>query len=267
MMKKLAWILGGIIVLVLIAVLILPSLIDGNQFRPKIESSLTAALNRKVDIGNISLSIFSGGAVVDNISIADDPAFSHDPFLKASSVKVGVELMPLIFSKQLHVTAFTIDQPQVILLRSPKGIWNYSTLGATNSSSSAPPAPPDNAAKAGNSGAPENAGNAGMEMSVQKLTISNGKLLVGSTGSNVKMHEYDDVKMEATDLSYTSQFPFTFSAKTPGNGEIKLDGKAGPLNRTDAQQTPFAANLDVKDLDLASTGFADPASGLAGVFD
>jgi AsmA protein len=252
-MKKLAWILGGIIVVILIGILILPSLIDGNQFRPRIESSLATSLNRKVEIGNISLSIFSGGAVVDNISIADDPAFSRDPFLKAKSVKVGVELMPLILSKQLHVTAFTIEEPQVNLLRSAKGTWNYSTLGATNSKSADPPA--------------KDAGNSGMDLTVQRLTIENGKLFVGSTGPNAKMREYDEVKMEAIDLSYTSQFPFTFSAKAPGNGAIKLDGKAGPLNRNDSQETPFAANLDVKDLDLASSGFADPTSGLAGVID
>jgi AsmA protein len=254
-MKKLAWILGGIIAIVLIGILVLPSLIDGNQFRPRIESSLATSLNRKVEIGNISLSIFSGGAVVDNISIADDPAFSRDPFLKAKSVKVGVELMPLILSKQLHVTAFTIDQPQVNLLRSPKGTWNYSTLGATNSKSKSAEAPV------------KDAGNSGMDLTVQRLTIENGKLFVGSTGPNTKMREYDDVKMQATDLSNTSQFPFTFSAKAPGNGAIKLEGKAGPLNRTDTQETPFAANLDVKDLDLASTGFVDPTSGLAGVID
>ncbi len=250
-MKKLAWILGGIIILTVIVILVLPSLIDGNQFRPRIESSLTAALNRKVDIGNISLSIFSGGAVVDNISIADDPAFSHDPFLKAKSVKVGVELMPLIFSKQMHVTAFTITEPQVNLLRSPNGTWNYSTLGATNSK-------PNTA---------NDSASSGMDLSVQKLTIESGKLLVGNTGANAKMHEYDDVKFEATDLSYTSQFPFTFSAKVPGNGAIKLDGKAGPLDRNDMQETPLSANLDVKGLDLASTGFADPTSGLAGLID
>ncbi len=259
-MKKLAWILGGIIILIVIGILVLPFLIDGNQFRPRIESSLTAAMNRKVEIGNISLSIFSGGAVVDNISIADDPAFSHDPFLKAASVKVGVELMPLIFSKQLHVTAFTIEGPQVNLLRSPKGTWNYSTLGATSSNS---------APNSSNSAAPpaKDAGNSGMDLSVQKLTIESGKLMVGNTGANAKMHEYDDVKFEATDLSYTSQFPFTFSAKVPGNGAIKLDGKAGPLDRNDMQETPLSANLDVKGLDLASTGFADPTSGLAGVID
>ena len=69
------------------------------------------------------------------------------------------------------------------------------------------------------------------------------------------------MNFEATGLSYTNQFPFQFSATTPGNGSLKLTGKAGPFNQTDAQETPLDATVEVKDLDLASTGFLDPILG------
>ena len=36
---------------------------------------------------------------------------------------------------------------------------------------------------------------------------------------------------------------------------------------TDAAETPFQATAEVSHLDVASTGFIDPASGLAGVID
>jgi AsmA protein len=86
-------------------------------------------------------------------------------------------------------------------------------------------------------------------------------------GGKSKKREYDDVNLEASDLSYTSQFPFTLSATTPGNGKLKLDGKAGPLNRTDTEQTPVDAKLKLEHFDLGATGFTDVSSGLAGLLN
>src|SRR5271166_5507690 len=113
-------VVGVLVVLLIVA----PFLIPVNQFRPTIEQKASAALGRKVEVGNLSLSLFSGALGADNLSIADDPKYSNSPFLTAKSVKVGVELMPLIFSKTLNVTDVTIDSPQVSLIRSAGGEWN-----------------------------------------------------------------------------------------------------------------------------------------------
>jgi AsmA protein len=252
MSRKIIYILGGLVALVLLAIVLLPFVVDANKYRPQIETAMNTALNRKVEIGNIKLSIFSGGVSVEDIAIADDPAFNSGPFLKAKALTVGVELMPLIFSRALHVTGITIEEPEVSLFRSHSGTWNFSTLGATESK-------------------PKEASSSTSSMSanvlVQRLTIKNGTLLVGTVGANGKRREYNNMNFEATGLSYTNQFPFQFSATTPGNGSLKLTGKAGPLNQTDAEETPLDASVEVKNLDLASTGFLDPASGIAGVLD
>ena len=133
-MKKLLKWIAIIIAAPLVIAIALPFLINVNSFRPQIESSLTDALGRKVTVGNLSLSILSGSVGADDIAIADDPAFASTPFIRAKALKVGVEMMPLIFSKQLHVTELTLDEPQVVLLRAPSGRWNYSTLGGNAAS-------------------------------------------------------------------------------------------------------------------------------------
>src|ERR1700722_15510971 len=240
MARKIIYIAGGLIALLLLAVVVLPFVIDANQFKPQVESAAETALGRKLAIGNIRLALFSGGVSVENIAISEDPKFGSDSFLNAKSVTVGVEIMPLIFSRQLHVTGVTIDQPEVTLLRAPSGDWNFSTLGAKGSAS------PTASSSSSSSAA---------EVSVQKVEIKNGKLTVGQAGSNAKRREYDQVNLTASDLSYTSQFPFQFSATTPGNGTIKLTGKAGPLSQTNAAQTPVEASLEIHSLDLTSTGF------------
>src|SRR4029078_12189949 len=78
MKRLLKWIAIVIAVLVVV-VLVLPFLIDVNMFRPRIESELTNAVGRKVTVGNLKLSLWSGSLAADNIAIADDPAFSNQP--------------------------------------------------------------------------------------------------------------------------------------------------------------------------------------------
>jgi AsmA protein len=250
--KKLLIIAASVVVLLLLIALVLPSLIDVNKYRPMLESDLTTAMGRKVQIGNIRLSIFSGGASVGDLSIADDPAFSHGSFLTAKELTVGVNLLPLIFSKKLEVRSFKVTDPQVALLRSPSGTWNYSSLGGSAAKKS-----------------PSKGGSltAATDLSVDTLAISNGTIVVGVAGGKGKAKIYNNVNLEASDLSMTTQFPFKLSAKTPGGGTVKVEGKAGPVNQSDASLTPLDATIDVSNFDLASTGFVDPASGIGGTLD
>ena len=111
---KIVAIVVGVLILIIIAI---PFFIDANSFRPRLESELTQVLGRQVKVGNLSLSLFSGSVGADDISIADDPAFSKSPFVQAKSLKVGVELIPLILSKTLNVTNLTLNQPEISLVR------------------------------------------------------------------------------------------------------------------------------------------------------
>jgi AsmA protein len=260
-MKKPLLIIGGIIVLLLLIILALPLFINANQFKPTLETKLSAALGRQVTIGDIKLAIFSGGVTVSDIAIADDPAFSKSPFLTAKSLTVGVELIPLIFSKEVNVNSITLDSPDVALIHGPGGKWNYSSLGAS-SSSAASPKPGSSPASGSSSGA-----SSSTPLTVKTLEIKNGKIVVSTVGSSQKPSIYQEVILTASDLSYTSQFPFKLSAKGPGNSDLRVEGKAGPIDATDSSLTPLSATIDVQHLDLATTGFIDPASGIAGIMD
>jgi AsmA protein len=257
MKRKPLIIIGCIVGALLLIILALPLFINANQFKPTLESQLTSALGRKVAIGDISLSIFSGGVTVSDVSIAEDPAFGQSPFLTAKSLSVGVELLPLIFSKRLEVRSLSIREPEVNLVHASNGTWNYSSLGANGSK---PHAAPAIEKSSGGNGVPSPGA-----LSVEKLSIEKGKIIVSSTGSGAKPSVYQDVNLEASDISYTTQFPFKLSATGPGNAALKLDGKAGPMDPTDTSLTPLNATVDVQHLDLATTGFVDPASGIAGI--
>ena len=288
MKRILKWI-AIIVAIIIVLILVLPFVINVNDFRPRIESELTNALGRKVTVGNLSLSLWSGSLAADNITIADDPAISNAPFVKAESLNVGVNMIPLIFSKTLEVRDITLTKPQVSLLRTPAGKWNFSTIGSTpgenGASSSAPAQEP-----AGKPGAPSKSGakkpspqqasqptsapspqgkssseqNLEQNFSVGALNIRNGQISMADTNAASKAHVYSNVDLTMKNLSFTTQFPFTLSAGLPGGGNVKLDGTAGPVNRGDASATPLQAKISVNQLDLAKSGFMDPSSGFAG---
>ena len=250
-MKRTLRIVGVVVVVLILIVVVAPFLIPVDKFRPTIEEKASQALGRKVELGNLSLSLISGSISAESISIGDDPKFSTSPFLTAKSFKVGVELMPLIFSKTLNVTGITIESPEVILLHNPAGQWNYSTLGGAAAKSAQKPT--------ASSSSPA-------DLSVQKFTLKDGRIVVGSTASQ-KRSTYDHVGVVASNFSMTSKFPVTVTADLPNGGKFKLDGNAGPIDQQDAALTPIDAKLEITGLDLASTGFVDSSAGLGGVLE
>jgi len=171
--------------------------------------------------------------------------------MTAKSLKVGIELMPLIFSKQLNVTDIKLEAPQIALLKTASGKWNFSSIGGP----SAQKAP--ESAKSGGS-APTN-------FSIAKLSVKHGKLSVGKANSATKPAVYDNVNISVKDFSFTSEFPFELTAQLPGSGDVDISGKAGPINAEDAAKTPLATAVKVKDMNIVALGIVDPASGIAGL--
>ncbi len=251
---KIVLIIVGVLI---VLVLVVPFLIPVNQFRPTIEEKASLALGRKVQVGDLSLSLIGGSLSAKDLSIGDDPKFSSAPFLTAKSLKVGVEILPLIFSKTLHVTGVTIDSPQVTLIRGSGGQWNYSSLGGAAAKS-----------PAGQAAAAQSAGttSAPADLTIQKLTLKDGSIIVGAVNSQ-KRSTYDHVTVTASNVAITSQFPVVVTADLPSGGKFKLDGVIGPIDQADAALTPLNAKLDVSSLNLASTGFLDPSLGLGGIVD
>ena len=246
-----------VVALLIVVAIALPFLVNINNFRPQIESNLSSVLGRPVKVGNLSLGIFSGSVGADQLSIADDPKFSSAPFIQAKTFRVGVELMPLIFSKQLNVTNILIDHPEITLLRDRDGIWNFSSLGNQPTKQPAQPAKTTE----------KTSGSASANVSVAKLNLKDGTVTVGSMTGKRKPIVYDKVNVTMRNFSFTSVFPVTASVELPGGGSLKIDGTAGPINATDTSLTPVQAKVTLGKLDLAQSAVVDPELGIAGSAD
>src|SRR5579864_5683258 len=136
---------------------------DADQLRPRLEAAMGGAVGRRVSLGHIRLALFSGSLAIDDLSIGDDPAFGAEPFVTARRVSVGVEVMPLITSRSLHVDSFRLEQPRVTLLRTASGTWNFSGLAGSAGS-----APSKSATAASSSTNPD--------VSIRTIAITDGQV-------------------------------------------------------------------------------------------
>ncbi len=252
-MKKhpLMSILVAVVVLLLLAVLLIPLFINANTFRPTLETQLSTALGRKVTLGNLSFSILSGSLVADNISIADNPAFSNKPFLQAKSLHIGVEVAPLIFHRQLLVRSFVADAPSINLVHNAQGAWNFSDIGRT-AGSRTPNATTESALP---------------NFSVGELRVADGTAVVSDLPLTGAPFTYSNLNLAVQQFSFAKSFPFTVTAGLPGGGSLEMKGTAGPVSVKDASDTPLNATIDLKHFDPVAAGVVQASQGISMLAD
>ena len=124
----------GLLIAVVVAVgviLALPFLIDLNKYQGQYKPLIEDALNRKVQLQDIRLTIWPRiGARVAGFAVLDDPAFGATPFTSLTSLDVGVKLMPLLSGK-VEVEDITIRDPVITVIKNKNGVLNVSTIGRT----------------------------------------------------------------------------------------------------------------------------------------
>ena len=124
-MKRILIPVAMVVAILVLVVVALPLFVNANRFRPTLETKLSKALGRPVKLGELKLSLLSGGVTAAEVSIGDDPRFSPGAFLSAQSFTAGVDLASLLLSHELHVRRLAIDQPSITLLEDPTGTWKY----------------------------------------------------------------------------------------------------------------------------------------------
>lgn len=219
--------------------------VDANTFRPMIESRLTAALSRKVTLGALNLSVMTGSLVANDLALAEDPKFGKTPFLTAKRLRIGVQMKPLIFNRQLIVRSFEVDAPQVHLIRAEDGTWNFSTLSHGVG--------PQNTTRLATL----------TDLPVGLITIKDGNAKIETLPLQREPQVYDHLDVKLEHFSLAKAFPFTISASLPGDGKVGVSGTVGPINPQDAASTTFDARLTIKHLDPVVAGYLDPAAGIS----
>jgi AsmA protein len=246
-MKLWAKVLAGCVVIVILAIVAIPFVIDANTLRPSLETRLSAGLGRTVKLGDLHLSLVSGSLVANNLSVADDPAFGGTPLLSAREVRIGVDMKPLIFHRQLHVRSFEIEAPQIHLVEGPDGQWNFSSLSR-------------NAASLMSN---SKSRTALFHSVVDSVGIHDGRAVVETMPGSGPPLVYDHVHLTLQNFALTQRFPFELGATLPGEGAVLAKGHVGPMNAENAAKTPADVELAMQHLDPVAAGFLDANAGIS----
>jgi len=87
------------------------------------------ALGRKVSVGEARVTLLNGlGVRLMDFTLADDPAYSAEDFVRAGDIQINVKLWPL-FKKEFQIKKVILNQPVIRIIRHRNGAFNFSTIG------------------------------------------------------------------------------------------------------------------------------------------
>ena len=167
-MKKVLWIVGGLIGLLVVVALVAPFFIDLNDYKAEIAAKAKQATGRDLAIdGSISLSILpTPGVTVTGIRFGNAPGGSVPDMATLESATVKVALMPL-FSEKVEVEEVILDKPTFIFekLKDGSGNWQIAPEAAAPEAGQVPET----------GGAPDAGG--GMGVVIKRASIEGGTLI------------------------------------------------------------------------------------------
>lgn len=139
-LKIALYLFAFIIVLIIAAVIILPLVINPNDFKPEIQTAVNDATGRNLVIeGDLELSVFPWiGVSTGKLILSNAQGFSKQNFAEIEESNIKVKLLPLL-SKQLEVNRIVLKGLVLNLAKNKQGISNWDDLSKKDSSTSTPP--------------------------------------------------------------------------------------------------------------------------------
>ncbi len=221
--------IGGLLLLAVLAVVLLPALVNLERYRTLLTQRVGRALGRDVTLGALRVSVWRGvGAEARSIRVGQAPGFGAEPLLSAEALRVRVELLPLLRG-QVKVASAVLERPRVRLVRGGDGRWNVEDLfqGRATQNAARPPAEPARPGKASLLGG----------LLLTELVVRNGEIdLVEPGWPAAAMVALVDVGATVRHDQPSEPFDVRWHARLAGGGSGQLDaalriapgGKEGP---------------------------------------
>ena len=138
--KKILWFVAGLFGLLIVAIILVPLLVDVDKYRPQIIEVAEQHINGDLEIGKLSLSLWGAITVeVDGLSLADS---KDQPVLAADEVFFDVSFLSLLSGSP--AITFRLKEPKINVIKSESGKLNLMTL--MKEKPAEPPAESGNAA-------------------------------------------------------------------------------------------------------------------------
>ena len=143
-MKKILIILAGLIVVLFLALLFVPKLINWNGYKPKIAAIVKESTGRELRIdGDIELSIFPSLVFsASGVHLSNAPGMQAPEMLSLATVSGKVRLLPLLM-RRVVVDSFIVQEPSIHLEVDKDGHANWEFATARKPSPETPDEPSD----------------------------------------------------------------------------------------------------------------------------
>lgn len=273
-MKKLGIVLGVLVTLFLAAALILPSVVNVDQYRPKIVQAVNERLRGNFELGHLQLSLWGQIRIaVEGLSLKDQQnreilsvrdAYFHIPFLSILSGSPTLD--------------FKMKEPVLNVVKNKVGQLNVMTL--KKETAPAPGAPAATAPQAPQA-QPSPSSTGGMEL---PGIVTRAKL--GLEMRNALVHYQDektglstqvkDLNLVVRDLSMSRPTEWEVWAdlntqmgkSLKVEGPVRLTGKATPeFQGATFQQIKMTSHLDLDKLAILMPGLFEKKSGIPAHLD
>jgi hypothetical protein len=97
-------------------------------FRPKIARALERGLGRRVEVGPVHFSLFTGpGFTVDDVTIHEDGRAGIEPFAYVGQLEARVQLLGL-FRHRLEFSSLRLHDASINMVKTDAGPWNFQFL-------------------------------------------------------------------------------------------------------------------------------------------
>ena len=220
-------VLGGVVLLLLIAVAIAIRTVDVKEFIGPIQQRVKDATGRDLTVrGGIDLKLgLEPKLVLDEVALGNAPWSKQPQMITAKHVEAQIELLPLL-RKRFEIVSFKLIEPTIALETDPsgKGNWEFPSLPAAATAST--PAP---------SGATLGG------FAVGDIAISDGAV----TFRDGKTGDVTTIVIEALSLhARNAQTPISgrFRGKI-NDTAVALEGDFGPLEQLLRQRWPYPVTV------------------------
>ncbi len=244
MQKAIKWFLSifaAAAVLIVLAVIIAPMVIDLGKYKPQIENQITKATGRPFKLGGkLEPSVFPWvGVALSDLHLGNPSGYKAQDFVAIDAFEVRAKLLPMILGK-FEIRRFVIKGPRIVLERQKNGRGNWEGLGNTS---------PSTGAKAKQPLGPKSESELALpikDLVVGEFAITDGRIEIIDHQAGTRK-EVKEINLTLTDVSLDKPIGLDFKA-IADNMPLALNGRLGPVGPNPGQ-SPLAVDLTAKLLD------------------
>jgi AsmA protein len=246
---------AGLVLLLMLAAVILPLVIDPNDYRDDLERLAAERTGRELAIeGRIELSLFPWlGAEIGRTTLGNAPGFGPEPFARIASADLRVRLLPLLWG-EVTLGKVVLHGAEVNLARDARGRTNWADLAGPGpaQADAEPPVAPETAPGTEGAGEP-GGGDMLAALSVGGLAVRDARLSWrdAATGGEYRV---TDLTLTSGAVRLGQPFPLEATFRVASN-QPELSGRIDL--RTTITATPAKARYRLADTRL-ETELAGP---------